>query len=200
MATEIDICNLALSRLGDSATVASIDPPEGSAQAEHCARFYPIARGVMLESHNWLFATKRKALALLSTDSFNWAYAYAVPSNSLKVISVLPPDGGSEDESQDYEIEAGDSSNIILTNQADAVVKFIQLVKEPTRYSTLAVDALAWLVGSYIAGPLLKNEAGAAAAAKCFQAYRVTVATAKIEDANQRRVRPTHTPTWIGDR
>ncbi|SUO97543.1 hypothetical protein [Suttonella ornithocola] len=28
----VNICNLALARLGDSATVASIDPPEGSAK------------------------------------------------------------------------------------------------------------------------------------------------------------------------
>ena len=42
MASEIDIVNLALSRLGDDATVASLYPPEGSAQAEHGARFYPV--------------------------------------------------------------------------------------------------------------------------------------------------------------
>ena len=44
MASVADICNMALGHLGDSATVASIDPPEGSAQAEHCARFYPMVR------------------------------------------------------------------------------------------------------------------------------------------------------------
>ena len=44
MATEVDICNLALAHLGDDATIASIKPPEGSAQAEKSARFYPIAR------------------------------------------------------------------------------------------------------------------------------------------------------------
>ena len=59
MSSEIDICNLALARLGDDATVASIDPPEGSAQAEQCARFYSIARDTMLEMHDWRFATKR---------------------------------------------------------------------------------------------------------------------------------------------
>ena len=51
MASVVDICNQALSHLGDSATVASIDPPEGSAQAEHCARFYPAALAALLEMH-----------------------------------------------------------------------------------------------------------------------------------------------------
>ena len=59
MATEIDICNLALAHLGDDATIASIKPPEGSAQAEHAARYYPIARNSLLESHTWNFAAKR---------------------------------------------------------------------------------------------------------------------------------------------
>ena len=48
MASAVDICNLALSHLGDTATVASLDPPEGSAQAEHCARFYPVARDALV--------------------------------------------------------------------------------------------------------------------------------------------------------
>ena len=200
MSTELDICNLALSRLGDSAIVASINPPEGSAQAEHCARFYPIARGVVLEAHNWLFATRRLPLSRLDTDTFNWAYAYAVPNQTLKVISVLPPTGSSEDDSQDYEIESGDSANVILTNQPDAVAKVLVLITDTTRYSYHAADAIAWLLASYLAGPLLKNEAGAAAAAKCFQAYRAVIGEAKVFDANQRRVTPTHTPTWIGER
>ena len=63
MASEVEICNLALSHLGDTATVASSDPPEGSAQAEHCARFYPIARDALLEMQNWKFATRRATLA-----------------------------------------------------------------------------------------------------------------------------------------
>ena len=69
MASEVDICNLALAHLGDSATVASINPPEGSAQAEMCQRFYPIARDSLLEMHNWGFATRRKALAQLNNTS-----------------------------------------------------------------------------------------------------------------------------------
>lgn len=63
MASAVDICNLALARLGDSATVASIDPPEGSAQSEHCARFYPLARRQIFEAHNWSFLIRREKLA-----------------------------------------------------------------------------------------------------------------------------------------
>ena len=72
MATEVDICNLALAHLGDDATIASINPPEGSAQAEKAARFYPIARNTLLELHSWNFASCKRAFI---PWSFKWIYA-----------------------------------------------------------------------------------------------------------------------------
>jgi hypothetical protein len=41
VASSVDIANLALAHLGDEAAVTSFDPPDGSAQAEHCARLLP---------------------------------------------------------------------------------------------------------------------------------------------------------------
>ena len=67
MASEVDICNVALGHLGDEAAISAIDPPDGSVQASHCARIYPMARDELIEMHNWRFAVKRKALALLAT-------------------------------------------------------------------------------------------------------------------------------------
>lgn len=91
MASDVDICNLALAHLGDEATVSSIDPPEGSAQAEHCARFYPMARDTVLEAHDWNFATTRGVLALVGSAWPSWAFCYELPSACVRAISVLPP-------------------------------------------------------------------------------------------------------------
>ena len=91
MASEVDICNLALARLGDNATVASIDPPEGSAQAEHCARFYAIARDSLLEMHAWKFATRRVQLAKLTVPSWDWSFAYAEPTGALQTAGRARP-------------------------------------------------------------------------------------------------------------
>ena len=33
MASDVDVCNLALSHIGDTANVASINPPDGSVQS-----------------------------------------------------------------------------------------------------------------------------------------------------------------------
>lgn len=202
MASVVDICNLALARLGDSATVVSIDPPEGSAQAERCARFYPIALDSMLESHTWKFATRRARLALLSNaDTWEWAYAYAIPNNMIRAIAVIPPHADSEAKSEPYRIEAGENDSMILfTDVENATLRYTVRVNNPTVFSPLATDALGWLLASHLAGPMLKGDAGAAESKRCLQAYASILGAAKVSDANQQKIEPEHTPDWIKDR
>lgn len=89
--SEVTIGNLALSFLGDEATVINISPPEGSEQAEHIEQFYPIARDALLEMHVWPFATRRGALTLRSETVNGWQYSYDRPNEALKVFAVIPP-------------------------------------------------------------------------------------------------------------
>lgn len=201
MASEVDICNLALARLGDNATVASIDPPEGSAQAEHCARFYAVARDSLLEMHAWKFATRRVQLAKLTVSSWDWSSAYAEPTGALKLLGVLSANSSNDEETQPYEAESdANGAAIILTNQEDASLRFVARVTDTTKFSPLFVDALAWLLASYLAGPVLKGDAGAAMAKACLQSFMLAFSNAKVSDANQRKVRPEHTPAWIAGR
>ena len=63
MSTDIEICNLALSHLGDRGTVTSLNTSiDQTQQAALCAKFYPMARGTLLEEP-WSFTTKRAALS-----------------------------------------------------------------------------------------------------------------------------------------
>ena len=201
MISEVGICNIALARLGDNATVASIDPPEGSAQAEHCERFYPVARNSLLEMHPWKFATRRVLLARLNVPSWGWTFAYAKPHDALNLLAVLPPSAASDTDTQPFESESDSSgSAIILTNQPDASLRYVAHVVDTTRFSPLFVDALAWLLASYLAGPLIKGDAGANMAKACYQSFLYVFGQAKVSDANQRNIHPEHTPSWIAGR
>lgn len=198
MSSVVEICNLALSHLGDSATIASIDPPEGSAQAEHCARFYPIARDSLLEMHPWNFATRRVSLAALDVPTWAWSYAYAVPASCLRVVSVLPLDSASDDESQPYETEAAeDGSLIIRTNVEAATCRYIGKVTDTVRMPPLFVDALARLLASYMSGPVVKGESGRKSGLEQLQVFRQVASQAMVSDSSQRLVRADHTPGWI---
>lgn len=202
MASEVDICNLALARLGDTATVASLSPPEGSAQAEHCAIFYPISRDALLEMHAWGFATRHVQLAKRAmVDNYAWQFAYAVPNDVIKLLGVLPPDWQEVTQTQPYEVVHGQGAMpCILTNQDNAVLRYVVRVEDTLAFSPLFVDALAWLLASNLAGPLTKGQTGAQLAQTCYRNFMVALGQAVTSDANQHKMQQLHQPEWIGAR
>ena len=201
MASEIDIANLALAHLGDDASVASIDPPEGSSQAEHCARFYPIARDSMLESHDWNFTIRRKTLAQLDVSSFNRQFAYQKPADAIRIIQVLPAASSTENDGVEYELSnTEDGTELILTDLEDATVRYTTRVSDTTKFSPLFVDALSWLLAAHLAGPVIKGDMGIAEAKRATQMYLLLLSEAKRSDANQRNAPPEHTPEWVSGR
>lgn len=226
MASEVDICNLALGHLGDNATVASIRPPEGSAQAEHCARFYPIARDSLLEMHFWNFAMRRINLAPLEATWPEWKYGYALPNDVLNVIAVMPPDANDDYASrffpsdtpqfahnyspviaagrytpQPYTIEVlADGQHILYTNQENAMLRYTAYVSDTTVFSPLFTMALSWHLASMLAGPIIKGDQGAAEAKRCTQMAMGYISQAEASDANQRRITLEHIVPWTSGR
>ncbi|OAE72604.1 hypothetical protein A7J71_11330 [Achromobacter insolitus] len=224
MASVVDICNLALGHLGDEATVTSIDPPEGSAQAEHCARFYPIARDTVLEAFTWNFATTRKQLAELPSPWSSWAYAYALPADFVRAISVIPPEAPHDytaavpqypwrDSSypmapsavympQEYAIETHETTGerVLYTNQPNAVLRYVRRIEDTTRFSPLFTDGVSRLLASYLAGPVIKGTEAIAVARAQFGVYGTILAQAQVSDASQRKVNLRQNVPWIAGR
>lgn len=215
MSSVVDICNIALAHLGDEASVASIDPPEGSAQAEHCARFYPVARDSLLEMHPWSFATRRIALTLLSATVDQWLYVYSRPNLMLRALAVIPPEAdndyvtpASEDDGylvisvpQPYSIETLSTGDVVIcTDQEDAVLRYIASITDPTKFSPLFTACLAWLLASMLAGPVIKGDAGMAEGKRCYQMFQAHLSQAQLSDTNQRRIQPAHSVTWLAGR
>ena len=223
MASEVDLCNLALGSLGDEATVAAISPPDGSAQAAHCSRFYPIARDAIQEMHPWGFCTKRASLALLTaTAPSEWAYVYAAPSDAVNLLAIYDPAAVDDISApvpmpgtpwgvtnagqgvytpQPYAAESlADGTDVIYTNIADAVLHYTSRVTDTTKFSPLFIEALAWLLASRLAGPILKGQVGAEAAKSCLQSFTYWFAKATVSDANQRRVNILPSTPWMAGR
>ncbi len=198
MLNVVGICNLAVSRLGESPNIASIDPPEGSALAEHCALFYPLARDTLLEAFPWNFATYRTNLALLNETIGAWRFAYARPSDTIKIIAVLPLSTGKNEVTAEYEVSRNTAGDIvILTDEQYATIKYTSRVDDPQKYSPLFVDALSWLLASYIAGPVLKGDAGAAMAKICYQSFMLVMSQARNSDAGQKSIKQEHSADWM---
>lgn len=227
MAADVDICNLALSYLGDEALVASINPPDGTAQAGHCARFYPIARDQVLEMHTWGFATVRVALAYYAaTPPSTWLYAYAAPTEVLNYLEILDP-LAVDDYSYNVPLEASlqgsvqsvnalgrslytpqpfvvetdaNGNDVIYTNQKDAVLRYTKVVTDTTVFSPLAIEAIARRMAAMLAGPLLKGDSGRAEAKAQLGLFQVAMEKAVESDSNQRRLKVAHSVPWMVNR
>lgn len=223
MAADVDICNEALAYLGDEATVTSISPPEGSAQAGRCARFYPMALERLLEMHTWGFSTTRVSLPLASVNpTSSWKYAYNGPSDVVNYLEIMDPTA-TDDYSmgiyyandvptalntgmqvavpQPFVVETDANGNdLILTNQENAVLRYTHKVTDINKFSPLAQNALARLLASMLAGPLLKGDTGRAESKAQYQMFQVAMEAARESDANQRRIRLMPGASWMANR
>ena len=84
MTSEVDICNLALQRLG-ARTISALTDDNTSARA--CNRVYEHARDAEIRSHPWNFARARTSLAALSTaPTFGYAAQYQLPADFIRLL------------------------------------------------------------------------------------------------------------------
>mgnify|MGYP006921731695 CR=1 FL=1 len=197
MASEVDICNLALTHFGQGASIDAIDPPDGSAEADYCARFYPIARDEMLERQVFTFSTKRATLAELTNDRPDWQHRYALPADCLKPRAVLPATYSRFDSLEElitstgaFEWEAGS----IYTDEADAVLVYTFRLTDTTKFSPLFVTSASYILAGYLAGPIAKDPTGRTQLALRQLGDRyLTMAAAS--NANATRNRTAYVPT-----
>ena len=177
----------------------------------------------MLEQHQWDFAVKRTSLALLSeTPPSPWQYAYAAPGDALNLIAILDP-AATEDYSagliqygsyqgppgamvsiytpQPYTSEVDSTgTQVIYTNQQNAVLRYSALVADTTQFSPLFITALGYLLASMLAGPVIKGAEGRAEAKAQYQLFKAAMAEATESDSNQHNVKPIASVGWIANR
>lgn len=198
MASEVDIANLALARLADVANVSVINPPEAGTTAELVARFLPIARDSLLQMHAWDFATKTTRLAQLAKEPFTHSYAYAVPVDMIKALSVMQEGYG--DKAFDFVVETNsDNQTVVLTDVDDALLRYVARVSNVNRFSPLFVDALSWMLAANLAGPIIRGELGQSAANQCLKNAQSLTNQAIAADVRQchSRISDKHLPSWM---
>jgi hypothetical protein len=203
MASKVDICNLALSHIAQAVNITSIEPPDGSAFAEHCAQHYPTARDMCLEMHEWTFATTRQVLSAvdLPAEVSQWRYAYDYPTGVIRPLAILLPQCTDDTQGQPYriEVDALTDDRIILTNVQDATMKYIRRNDDPVQYTPLFVIALSWLLAHFIAGPITKKASIVDACEKQWEKWmkRATGANAQSTDESAYK---RHVPEHIRQR
>ncbi len=159
MATETDICNLALTRIGHSQITAL---SEGTKAADLCTLHYPMARDFMLRDHHWNFAIRRSTLALSSTaPNHEFTHQHALPVDCLKVIRTDLDDiaGGIVysfpfSTGAPYRIEGG----YILSFESTIKLEYVAQITDTSQFDSLFVDCLAQRIAAELAMPLADNQ------------------------------------------
>lgn len=144
MASVIEICNRALTKLGESRILALTDD---SKAARTLNSMYAIVRDAELRASRWRFSIKRASLAeLAAPPEYGFVRQFQLPTDCLKVLEAGDRYPGVDlsdyvqTDNSDYAIEG----NAILTNWgAPLRVRYVARITDPTLFDACFVESLA---------------------------------------------------------
>lgn len=129
--SEVDICNLALARLGQK-PIASIEGDDLPFAAEIMARHYPMTRRRLLRGPRIYNFAKEYAAARVDgalTPSFGFSYAYKLPNDFLRLLGLGDVTINDDLDPQEFDVvgrhiytDEGDGSSVKLYYIKDETV------------------------------------------------------------------------------
>jgi len=202
VASDIEVINLALSNIR-AGSINSLT--EGSLQSQVAALKYPFMRDRLLKEIPWQFNRKLKALSLLTTDLFTWAFTYQYPVDCLKILRLVPafeeiPAGSADVVSRlrdseirslkslrrqvPYEVFNVDGNKVIGSDDADLRIDYAAKITDPNLFSDDFILALSHLLGAEMAIPLIGAETGRQLRSDEMTLYQAYLDSAIADDMN----------------
>jgi hypothetical protein len=154
MASNVDICNLALTKLGAARITSLLDETK---QAKALNAIFDMERDALLSEHPWTFAIKRAEIPASSTaPAFGWLRAYPLPADYLKLVQVGDVwtfyDAG--DLGGLFDVEAG----AVLSDEVSPLqIRYVYRVTNAGLFSSTFGIALAARLRSSVAEELTQN-------------------------------------------
>ena len=153
--TQVQICNLALAKVGDDAAqITSLT--DGSNEAALCSKFYEPTLRELLSMHTWNFAKSYGELSASTTDpSFGWDYSYPLPADCIRPIELR-----SYSASRAYKLldEWRPVGRNIYTNAASAYLVYVKYETDPNLMPPLFIRALYTGLASKLAFVLTEDK------------------------------------------
>lgn len=150
----VSIANMALAKIGIGQKIEELTNEAGDTERE--ANFwYPICRDRLLEAFTWQHASKQIALDLVEEDpNDDWAFAYRMPVECLVARRIVSGLGTSESVWVSFQLGQDSQGALIYCDQEDAVLEGTFTLNDPSRYTNMFANALAWVMASEMAMPL----------------------------------------------
>ena len=155
MASEVGICNSALSKIGVTQAITSLT--EGTKNANACNEQYEKLRDDALRGHVWNFAVQRVKLAQSSTvPAFGYDHQYPLPADWLRTVSVHDNNAGTG--ALDYRLETeGGDGRVIVTSADEVYLRYVSRVTDPNRMTADFREALALKLAAELAIPIAQS-------------------------------------------
>ena len=151
MASVVNICNSALNLIGAS-TISALT--EDTKNARLCNQRYEPVRYRVFRGHNWNCLIKRVELAQNSTAPvMEYTYAYALPSDFLRVLKIHNGTTDSIAADLDYKVEGKN----IVTNHTTVYLAYIALDTDPNNYDVYLREAISHQLAADLAYAITNN-------------------------------------------
>lgn len=145
MASEVDICNLALIKLGADRIVSLDDA--GSPNAAWCKAVYALQRDAELRKHPWSFAVRRAELAtVVAGPLFGPVNAFELPADYVR---LLPHNAA-----RDWQIEG---RQITTDDGAPLEIRYVARITDTSLFDALFVEALACRIAVVLCEPITQS-------------------------------------------
>lgn len=207
MASEVEIANAALQKLGAARIV---DLTDNSVAARACNNCYERLRDKELRAHRWNFAISRAQLAASTTSpAFGPAYAYPLPADFLRLAPLDPENiAGSGlsipgtivtfGASMDWRIENHLDGRAILSNEgAPLNIRYVAIVTDPNLMDALFREALACRMAEEMCEEITQSNVKKADARTD---YKAAIQEAKLTNALENVPEQSADSSWVTSR
>lgn len=152
MASEVSICNQALSWLGGN-LIISLD--DQITEAQLCKANYAELRDAVLEEGEWTFATKRfKLLPSPDAPVYGYSHKFEIP-NEVMVVKKATNYKGNANDSNEFDWRR--EGDYILANVDVVYIKAIVRITDVKKFNATFNQALAARIAADIAVPLTES-------------------------------------------
>lgn len=194
MASLVEICNNALTKLGESRIVAITDDTK---PARALNAVWDMKRDAELAAHPWTFAIRRAALpAAVDTPEFGWDYQFPLPSDYLRLVEV-----GENmvlymgDTTPYFQVEGISTGMAILCDEtAPLNVRYVSRVEDCGLWSPLFCELMACRLAADLCEELSASDSKRQ---RALEEHKATLILARRANAIEQPPQPTVETAWV---
>jgi len=199
MATKTSLVNVALGyAMCDRVNAVDTDT---STEAKAARDVYDTKRQSLLRGYLWSFAKKRDVLSTVATvPDFGVDFAYALPADWLRTISVHPSDSDFSLCRYKHEtiLVSGTPTKVIVTNISTAIyLRYVWDVETVALFDPMFQEAFAWDLATFFA---LKIKQSSQHADFCAGQMRRAISIAKSTNSIEDWPDPFPAGSWVTER